>query len=314
MNNHSLLQSFALNKSGVIKSIGDVPRGLACECYCPVCGEEVIARQGEVREWHFAHESGSDCEGAAESALHLAAKQIIMEQEGMMVPELMATQEVKLSDGRQSTKTIVRPEIWIDFLSIELEKTISKIRPDVVVQVGDTMMFIEIAVTHFVDEQKSNVIEKMGVPTVEINLSQTSRREWDWDSLKEVIINEVYLKKWIFPLGLQYLEIEAREAAMNAALELPIPETEVLAKRESPRKIKFIIKNRIVYVTELPFGITVWMHYDKNILDNTLKPIIKSLSGIWQPKFKSWLLPLEAKEHLFEEFRVIASEESIVDN
>jgi len=314
MKNHSLLQSFALNKEGRVKSIEDVSRGLSCECYCPSCGEVVIARQGEVREWHFAHESGSECEGAAESALHLAAKQILAEEEGMMVPELTATREVALIDGRKASKTIVRPEIWVDFLSIELEKTISNIRPDVVVQVGDTLMFIEIAVTHLVDEHKSSIIEKMGIPTVEINLAEIHRREWDWESLKEVVINEFVFKKWVFPLGLKELEIEAREAAMNEALALPLPEEGLINKAHKPVITRFIIKDRIVRVTERVFGITIWLQYDKNVLQNTLKPIIKPLSAIWQPKFNHWLIPLEAKEHLFEELRTISTEERVVND
>lgn len=314
MKNHSLLQSFALNKEGLVKSIDDVSRGRSCECYCPSCGEVVIARQGEIRGWHFAHESGSECEGAAESALHLAAKQILADEEGMMLPELAVTGEVELIDGRKASKTIVRPEIWVDFLSIELEKTISNIRPDVVVQVGDTLMFIEIAVTHFVDEKKSSIIEKMGIPTVEINLAAIPRREWDWESLKEVIINEIVYKKWVSPLGLKALEIEAREAAMNEALSLPLQEDEEVNKVHKPVVTRFIIKNRIVRVTERIFGITIWLQYDKEVLQNTLKPIIKPLAAVWQPKFNHWLMPLEAKDHLFEELRVIATEETIVSN
>jgi len=310
MKNHSLLQSFALNKEGRVKSIEDVSRGRSCECYCPSCGEVVIARQGEVRKWHFAHESGSECEGAAESSLHLAAKQILLDEEGMTLPE----SEVELIDGRKASKTIVRPEIWVDFLSIELEKTISNIRPDVVVQVGNTLMFIEIAVTHFIDEQKSSIIEKMGIPTIEINLAEIPRREWDWESLKEIVINEFVFKKWVFPLGLKELEIEAREAAMNEALALPFPEGEVVNKAHKPVITRFIIKDRIVRVTERVFGITIWLQYDKNVLQNTLKPIIKPLSAIWQPKFNHWLVPLEAKDHLFEELRAVSTEEMIVRN
>ena len=43
MNHNSLLQSFAVNKDGLTVSVDEVSRGLACECFCPACGEPVIA-------------------------------------------------------------------------------------------------------------------------------------------------------------------------------------------------------------------------------------------------------------------------------
>lgn len=63
--------------------IFDAKNGLKCECTCICCGDRLIARQGSIKEWHFAHESGADCAGGVESALHLAAKQII-KNEGLI--------------------------------------------------------------------------------------------------------------------------------------------------------------------------------------------------------------------------------------
>jgi len=115
MENTSLLQSFALDKDKRIRSVDEVARGLACECTCPCCGERVIARQGEVREWHFAHASGADCEHAAESALHLAAKQLLLEGGGLRVPEFRVHTKVRLPDGRTGEAEAIRPDAWIDF-------------------------------------------------------------------------------------------------------------------------------------------------------------------------------------------------------
>jgi competence CoiA-like predicted nuclease len=67
MKNTSLLQLFAIDKQNQIRSIDEVTRGLSCECTCPSCGEAVIARQGEVREWHFAHASTLECSTGAET-------------------------------------------------------------------------------------------------------------------------------------------------------------------------------------------------------------------------------------------------------
>jgi hypothetical protein len=87
METRSLLQCFAVDKNGRVRAVEEVARGLACDCVCPTCGEAVVAKQGEIRGWHFAHVSGAECVGAAESALHQAAKQTLVDARGMHVPE-----------------------------------------------------------------------------------------------------------------------------------------------------------------------------------------------------------------------------------
>ncbi|WP_097280103.1 competence protein CoiA family protein [Caenispirillum bisanense] len=46
-------------------SIEQVPSGLAADCTCPECGASLIARRGEERDHHFAHQPGARCVLAA---------------------------------------------------------------------------------------------------------------------------------------------------------------------------------------------------------------------------------------------------------
>ena len=44
-------------KEGKLLHISEVPRGLACGCVCPACGDRLVARQGPLREHHFCLQS-----------------------------------------------------------------------------------------------------------------------------------------------------------------------------------------------------------------------------------------------------------------
>ncbi len=81
MKNHSAYRlTYALNQTGLLVNVDDVPVGNQCGCFCPACKEPLIAKnQGTKREHHFAHQSGTECEYAVESMLHILAKEKIRE-------------------------------------------------------------------------------------------------------------------------------------------------------------------------------------------------------------------------------------------
>ncbi len=297
----SLLQSFAMDKDGRIRSVEEVARGLSCECVCPTCGDKVIARQGEVREWHFAHVSGADCENAAEGALHRAAKQLLLESGGMIIPEIRVNASVTLSDGRTGSGEAYRPEAWIDFQQVEAEKSFGSIRPDILAVTGGEMLFVEVAVTHFVDEKKREIIEKLHVPTVEIDISSVAvQTRWDWKLLREVVIENGIYKSWINIMGNAQLQNEAHEAAVSAALAKPL---QIMGSHpQNGARTRFLVEQRIVDVIERPFGVAIWSPYDP-VLNDFIKRLMKEVGGRWQPKFKNWLAPVEAKAHIFQQLK-----------
>ena len=44
-------------ETGMLVDVGSVPKGRACGCICPSCKTPLVARQGNINEWHFAHRS-----------------------------------------------------------------------------------------------------------------------------------------------------------------------------------------------------------------------------------------------------------------
>lgn len=299
MESQSLLQSFAMDKDGRMRSVDEVARGLACECVCPCCGEQVLARQGEVREWHFAHASGAECEAGAEGALHRAAKQVLLESGGMTIPARRVSAAATLPDGRKATADAERPEAWVAFVSAEAEKAIGGIRPDITTMIGNWMLFVEIAVTHFVDAEKAQLIDALGVPTLEIDLADFHHERWDWERLIDAVVESSQQKRWISMLDEQLLQQEAQNNALLAALALPEPSLSVPVGHAA-RRTRFWIQGRMVDIVERPFGIAIWSPYDPSV-NAVIKALMHVIGGRWQPKFKNWLAPLEARDYLFAE-------------
>lgn len=81
MQKHSAYRlTYALNATGQLVDVDKVPVGNKCGCFCPACKEPLIAKnQGTKRMHHFAHQSGTECDYAIESMLHILAKEKIRE-------------------------------------------------------------------------------------------------------------------------------------------------------------------------------------------------------------------------------------------
>jgi len=142
-------------KDGAIVNIAEVDSGLKCNCICPACGERLIAKKGSKKVHHFAHHSGTNCEYGYETSLHLAAKSILMNAKKMTLPAVY----VHFKNTGRSKALVSEPrEITIDH--VELEKRYDDIVPDVVVYSEGKFFFVEIFVTHSIDDLKLNKLKR----------------------------------------------------------------------------------------------------------------------------------------------------------
>ncbi len=179
--------SIAVNEQKQIVNVKQVERGLACMCFCFECDEPVVARKGEKNEHHFAHFNNKEsCTIHPESILHKFAKQVIMEEKYLTLPAL--------PDEQNDDKT------W-QFDHLVAEQSIGSIRPDLVATIDDEIMFIEVAVTSFIDQEKADFIRLLGVKTIEIDLREIIKRDMELPSAeaRDHILGCVSNKHWIFP-------------------------------------------------------------------------------------------------------------------
>lgn len=141
--------------------IDDVESGLACGCVCPHCKARLVAKKGEQRAKHFSHYKLADCNHGTETALHLMAKNIVAKTRKVFVPYVPKTEYDFSPRGSVVT-----------FEKAEIEKALAgNVRGDVILYSGNSYLNVEIKVTHEVDIDKTVELFNLGVPTVEVDLS-----------------------------------------------------------------------------------------------------------------------------------------------
>lgn len=98
----------ALDIYDAICFVDEVERGAACGCLCPVCRSPLIAKQGDVRDWHFAHEANQErpeCETGALNMLRRLAAEHVRAQECLLLPRYVQQLAVR------SARHVLREEV-----------------------------------------------------------------------------------------------------------------------------------------------------------------------------------------------------------
>lgn len=177
-------------RDGKLIHIKSAANGAACGCVCPECGDRLIAKQGSIRAWHFAHESNLACVTAPETALHKMVKQKLLEAEGISLPPLLHLFKCELV-------VFVNGET-VEPALIDDERSFGTVTPDIYVKTVDGReFFIEIYVTHAVDDEKIEKLEKIGIPTLELDFSETPR-DISPEQLDAAITKAFYLGNWVY--------------------------------------------------------------------------------------------------------------------
>lgn len=249
-------------KNGNLISIDEVEviSGKDCGCFCPVCNSQLIARKGSERVHHFAHYKSYECENYGESMLHLLAKKILKENKCIMIPSF------SVKTGNYSERKKVK------FEKISVERDFKDIKPDIIAwKNSSSFCFIEIAVTHKVDDEKLKKIKEYNISTLEIDLGDYYKNTdvFDYNEFRDILLNQVSLaKNWIFDKNF----LEKRKKRMKYLEELEKVTSEKLRKKKELEKRNqerrteiFLDKNEKavkIYVKEKTIGVLWLSSYD----------------------------------------------------
>jgi hypothetical protein len=154
----------------------------------PRATTRLVARKGNIVTHHFAHHKSSDCANALETALHLAAKQIFERHKKIRLPAVHSY----VGSGRVE----LHPEQMVEVDHVHLEKRQDDVVPDVILDLRGRYLFVEIAVTHFVEAEKEKKLKNMGISTIEIDLSSLDR-QITLDVLESILVEQIGRKTWI---------------------------------------------------------------------------------------------------------------------
>lgn len=186
-------------------------RGKKCNCICPLCRRQLVAKMGNVKIHHFAHladeECGCSAEKANESALHKLAKEIFESARYVILPEIWVDgtddPDCDPMDERQIVGKKYTDNYCFSYDTVEMEKKEEDFIPDIKLKSVryNRELIVEIAVTHFIDEEKRKKIVQRGIATIEIDLSDFYLNSgFSRESLKTFLLDETdrHHKKWIY--------------------------------------------------------------------------------------------------------------------
>lgn len=177
--------------NGALVHISQASNGLSCGCKCPGCNATLVAKKGRSKQHHFAHAIDADCGLGVETALHIAAKQILEQEKRLFLPQVA----VQVCSQRYSK--VIAPEKEYLLEHVSLEKRVGSIVPDVLAYYRGKPFAIEIKVTHAVDEEKTAHFKMLGLSVIEIDLSH-SPRDFNLEDITPLIVGAGKHKSWVF--------------------------------------------------------------------------------------------------------------------
>lgn len=198
-------------RDGKLLHISEVSNGLDCGCVCAGCKAQLVARKGKIKQHHFAHAANSDCVTGYETALHLAAKDIIDRRKEILLPPVKVFS--RSHEYLEEFSDVSFPATWHEYYdyseiaiadekryqidTVLLETRLGRIIPDVIAYISETPLIIEIKVTHGVHNAKLRQIKKLKTSAIEIDLSKLPR-DIDIPLLESLIVDSSDQKSWIY--------------------------------------------------------------------------------------------------------------------
>lgn len=190
--------------NGKLVHVDAVENGKKCGCICPNkdCAIPLEARNAGLKNrHHFAHSCETKCNGGnIETMIHLMAKQIVLESGFICTPTFAKCPIGKCVDGTKIEESEIEfkgKNTPSPSSNIFIEKRYKEIVPDIIIEWNERQLFVEIFVSHKVNEYKKDKIEQYGVDTIEIDLSKSDINIFsDYNRFKDEVLS-LGKREWV---------------------------------------------------------------------------------------------------------------------
>ncbi|WP_332852667.1 hypothetical protein [Duganella sp. S19_KUP01_CR8] len=158
----------------------------------------MVAKKGEKNRWHFAHHKVEIGESCAESAIHAAAKQVLLEQNWLRLPSMRVVVSGQTISGlMMEESSLLSEERIVRFERTCAEVNIGGIRPDIIGYRAERQFLVEMYFRHKVDDDKRSTLGQLKLPAIEVNLSDLDAVT-GFDAISERVLHETTHKSWLF--------------------------------------------------------------------------------------------------------------------
>ena len=229
----NLLEYAKMENSDVLYHIDEVKNGLDCNCICPGCGSQLIARNGGKtdKSKHFAHYTGVESAHCLMTQLHLIAQYHFLKLKSFELPEVAF---------QYKGVELFQPKVTIPVESARLEAKIGSYFADVLLEFELFSLAIEVCVTHQNEDDKTDFYRKNCILSIEFDLSSYLNREID-DAIADLKENKVsffWLYEWCRGRLIQEHEEKLAKQAEELRLYQAWSANNAAAAIEAEKKIR----------------------------------------------------------------------------
>ena len=187
--------TYAIRDNDIVH-ISEVDGGIECRCVCPACKEILIAKKGNQKMHHFAHQSGADCELGYITSLHYAAKEILLKYKFFAIPDVV----VEFSSNKKTLKINKTNIVAVE--DVELVSSPESRIPDIVIESQGKKLYVFFSYSNKADYHYKKRFIEQKKSAVEIDISSW-KTIIDKDDLIEILAENKHIKNWVYNAAVQ---------------------------------------------------------------------------------------------------------------
>ena len=200
-------------ETGELLSVDNAARGRACSCICPSCGTKLLARKGEIKKHHFAHEINKECLYGAEISIYHAFYELLRKARQFFLPDAI------LSFHSYKKEEIVNKGCLISLTDVVFYNDPIHYPPELLCYSGRNCFQVVLNIEAYYNESDYHMLMEYGkqnnIPIISVDID-------DLDDLSDFSKLQPYIdtpehKVWIYNRIVDKWDQKYREAAVAPA-------------------------------------------------------------------------------------------------